>query len=391
MGIRFINYREINDRGFFIDSARHFTSVDQIKHLIDLMAMHKLNTLEWGLSNDEGWRIEIKRYPILTSIGAWRGLHLVIPPSLGDGPHRYGGYYSQAQIRNVVKYAQDRHVEIIPVFEMPGHARAMMVSLPKELHDPTDHSTYTTLQGYHDNILSPCIDSTYKVIDNIFTEVAELFPSKIIHIGVDEIPVGPWLKSTNCTMLKKNFGLKNTVDLQKYFLQQVENIIYSKNKKMAGWEEIIYGHDLVHPPLVFSWSGTKIGIEAAKKKFPVIMMPAQYLYFDMTYNTSPNESGLHWAGYIDTFKTYSYNPLSPQYSPDIIKQIMGVQGALWTELIYSQKRMDYMLFPRLAALSEVAWTPVKRKNWLNFSNRMSEWHLQRLKYCGIKYRSGKFN
>lgn len=350
------------------------------------MALHKLNVFQWHLTDDEGWRIEIKNYPALTSIGAWRGFNRPIPPELGSGAKRYGGYYSQQQIRNIVQYAKERHITIIPEIDMPSHARAMLMSLPKLLIDSKDLSVYTSAQGYHDNVLSPCTENTFTVINNIVNELSNLFPGDTIHIGSDEVPLGVWAGSPKCQKLMKFLGLKNTDELQNYFLKRVEKIVQSKNKKMAVWDDAIKNGKLDFSTRVYSWTNENAGLKAAQQGYSVILMPASYLYFDLAYSAETIEPGAYWAGLVDTFKIYSYKPLNIFWPKTITHNILGVQGAVWTENISSAQQLDYFTFPKLLALSEVAWTPKNRRNWINFSQRVGSLHLPRLDYYGVEYR-----
>lgn len=384
--LQIIDYPRFTYRGLLLDSARHFMPIERIRRLLDLMALHKLNVFHWHLIDDEGWRIEIKQYPTLTSIGAWRGFGLTIPPSLGTGPKRYGGYYSQQEIRELVNYATERHITIIPEIEMPGHARALIVSLPEKLLDKDDKSDYSGVQGYKDNVLSPCIESTYQVLGNILNEVSQVFPSKVIHIGADEVPTGIWLRSPSCQALMKKLDLKNTKELQHYFLTRIQKILQANNKTMGGWEEIITGGELDRSAWIYHWAETKKTLQTLKRGYSVILMPAEHLYFDLAYNTDSKEPGLYWAGYTDTFKAYSYRPIAANTPVKLAKQIRGVQGALWSEYLISDERLDYMAFPRVAALAELAWTPATRRNWHNFSERMGKLHLPRLDNYGVLYR-----
>jgi hexosaminidase len=380
------DYPRFAYRGFSLDVARHFIPADQIRRLLDLMALHKLNKFQWHLADDEGWRIEIKKYPALTTLGAWRGLDNVLPPALGSKAKTYGGYYSQAEIRDIVKYAARRHITIIPEIDMPGHARAMIMSLPAALIDPQDTSQYTSVQNYHDNVLSPCLASTYEVIDNIFTEISALFPGDMIHVGSDEVPKNVWTASPRCQSLMAATGLKNTEELQNYFLKRVQQIIHTKHKKMAGWEEVLKSGDLDKSTVIYSWKSEEAGIDAAKRGYPVVMMPAQFLYFDLAYTDDQKEPGFSWAGFVDTFQTYTYQPIQSSWTPDVTQKILGIQGALWSENVSSRDQLDYLVFPKLLALSEVAWTPKQRRNWINFSERVGKLHLQRLDQYGVKYR-----
>jgi hexosaminidase len=380
------DYPRFAYRGFSLDVARHFIPADQIKRLLDLMALHKLNKFQWHLSDDEGWRLEIKKYPTLTTVGAWRSLENLLPPALGSKAKAYGGYYSQAEVRDIVKYAAKRHITIIPEIDMPGHARAMIMSLPTALIDTKDTSQYTSVQNYHDNVLSPCLDSTYEVIDNIFTEISALFPGNLIHVGSDEVPKNVWTASPQCQSLMAATGLKDAEALQNYFLKRVQKIIHTKNKKMAGWEEVVKGGDLDKSTVIYSWKSEEAGIDAAKRGYPVVMMPAQFLYFDLAYTDDPKEPGFSWAGFVDTFQTYTYQPIRSDWSQSLRHKILGIQGALWSENVNSRDQLDYLVFPKLLALSEVAWTPKERRNWINFSERTGRLHLQRLDQYGVKYR-----
>lgn len=384
------DYPRFSYRGLHLDVARHFFNVDQIKRLLDLMALHKLNVFHWHLTDDEGWRIQIRHYPALTQVGAWRGFKETLQPAFGSGYGRYGGYYTQTEIREIVRYAEERHITIIPEIDIPGHARAMIKSLPELLIDPHDDSRYTSVQGYHDNVLSPCLESTYQVLNNIFAEVAELFPGSYIHVGADEVPHGVWEKAPRCATLLKQQHLENAMQLQHYFLQRVQEILTKQNRSMAGWEEIIKSDGLPHDALVYAWTSSQPGITAAEKGYSVVMMPAPYLYFDLAYNDSPYEPGYYWAGYVDTFKAYSYQPITAELSTSVTARIKGVEGALWTENIDSQDRLDYMAFPKVAALAELAWTQQDRRNWQDFFERMYYFHLPRLDVYGVKYRISKW-
>lgn len=380
------DYPRFGYRGLLLDSARHFIPVDQVKRLIDLMALHKLNRLQWHLTDDEGWRVEIKKYPALTSIGAWRGFNLPIPPSFGSGAKPYGGYYTQAQIRDIVNYAKERQITIIPEIDMPGHARALLMSLPKLLVDPKDKSQYSSAQHYHDNVLSPCLENTFTMINNVMTEIAALFPGNTIHTGADEIPVGAWMGSPACQQLMKSLGLKTQDDLQHYFLTRVEKIVQSKHKKMAVWNDAIQKENLDHSTQIYSWTDEKAAFNAAKQGYPVILTNKYYLYFDLAYNPEPAETGLYWAGFVDTFQAYSYQPINPSWPSNISQQILGVQGALWSEMIPSQEKLDYVAFPKVLALAEVAWSPKNRRNWIDFSERVGRYHFPRLDNYDVAYR-----
>lgn len=380
------DYPRFAYRGLHLDVARHYFTPAQVKRLLDLMAFNKLNVFHWHISDDEGWRIQINKYPQLTQIGSTRGFNQILQPALGSGYAPYGGYYTQEDIRGIVKYAQIRHIEIIPEIDMPGHARAMIKSLPDLLVDPQDQSTYTSVQGYNDNVLSPCISNTYTVIQGIMSEVASLFPGKYIHVGGDERPKGAWENSPNCQAIMQQNGLTDTEQLQNYFMKKVQQILAADNKTMAGWQEVTNGGTVDPSTLVYAWTSADGGRSLAEQGYPVIMMPAQSLYFDLAYNADPYEIGYNWAGYVDTFIAYSFSPAPADWPSNVADKIQGVEGALWSENLTSADQLDYMAFPKAAALAEVAWTPAKRRNWQDFSARMGQYYLPHLDYYGVKYR-----
>lgn len=398
-GVTIVDYPRFSYRGLHLDVARNFFTVDQVKRLLDLMAIHKLNYFHWHLTDDEGWRIEIKKYPELTKIGGYRAYvpnrkdANYLQPAYGSGPKTYGGYYSQDEIREIVKYAQDRFITIVPEIDMPGHARAMIISMPDQLVDK-HISEHKSVQGYSDNVISPCIENTYTIIENIIKEVAELFPGKYLHVGGDEVPEGAWKNSAACKKL--NFDSSDPAfknKLQNYFLTRVQKIVRKHGKIMAGWEEVASNASTLSPPLlVYIWNNENIDQVYKKSKemgYQVIMAPAKNLYFDHVYNPDPNEPGQCWAGFVDTFSAYVFKPIDSDrgHSEDVIK---GVQGQLWSEEINSGNRLDYFAFPRVAALAELAWTPAHSRNWKNFYERMHYFHMKRLDNYGVKYRKNEF-
>jgi hexosaminidase len=395
--VSILDYPRFEYRGLHLDVARHFVPVDQVKRLIDLMAIHKLNALQWHLTDDEGWRIEIKKYPELTIKGSKRGYdpnhyseHDLLP-AFGSGYKSYGGYYTQDDIRAIVKYADERHITIVPEIDLPGHARALIMSLPDLLIDKEDPSSYTSIQGYHDNILSLCKSTTFTVINDIMSEVADLFPSKYIHIGGDEVPLGAWTESCMAKKYDPTQREKFRDKVQNDFMSQVQKIIQSKGKQMAGWEEVAGESATLTAPLrVYIWNTGKMKQAYEKSKhlgYEVIMSPAENLYFDLSYNEDPNEPGQYWAAHVDTFSPYVLMPINEEQSEDVIK---GVQGQLWSEFIDSNERLDYLAFPKVAGLAELAWSPATRRNWRNFSARMSTLHIPRLQSYGVQYRKTEF-
>ncbi|MCK4998044.1 MAG: family 20 glycosylhydrolase, partial [Anaerohalosphaera sp.] len=373
-------------RGMMLDCSRQFFDAEFVKGYIDNLAIHKINLFHWHLTDDDGWRIEIKGYPKLTELGAWRGDNEVLPPSRGSGAERYGGFYSQDQIREIVKYAADRHIDILPEIDIPGHGRALTASYPEALCAGVDASK--SVQGVSQNVLCAGREENFKMLDTMISETAKLFPFEYIHIGGDEVNHGPWSKCPKCKALMEKEGLKNTGQIQNYFIKRMEKIVVSHGKKMIGWNEILHGGELERDTAIMSWIGKGPGIQAAKKGHPVIMTPGPYTYFDMAQ--ARGEKGHWWAGIVTTEKVYSYDPLDIDLPADKIKNIFGVQGCLWSEFLDKPAGQAYFqTFPRLCALAEVAWTPAKDRNWDDFNNRLSQSHLQRLDNLGINYRVPK--
>lgn len=376
-------------RGLHLDVARNFHSPAEVKRLLDLMAVHKLNRFHWHLTDDEGWRIQIRAYPQLTEIGAYRGYGLPLAPSLGSGPARSGGFYSQREIAEVIQYAAARQIQIIPEIDIPGHARALIKSLPELLQDPHDQSVYESVQGYHDNVLSPCLASTYEVLDTVLSEVSALFPSPIIHIGSDEVPEGVWdpKRSPNCQKLMVQEKLKDRHEVQNHFIKKIKALVEKHGKQIAGWEEITSGGGIAdRKVLAFAWKSQASGEQLAKQGYPVIMNPADHLYFDLAYTDDPKEPGYYWAGTIDTPKVYAFEPVPAGLTQKEKTRILGVQANLWSETLRDRRDIDYRAFPRLAALAEIAWTPGSRRDWSRFYGTLVSDHLPRLENYGVQYR-----
>ena len=369
-------------RGMMLDAGRHFFPASYIKKYIDFIAMHKLNTFQWHLTEDQGWRIEIKKYPKLTSVGAYRNGTIVgrFPGKSNDGI-REGGFYTQAEIKEIVKYAADRFVTIIPEIEMPGHASAAIAAYPQlscfpdssTKHSsrtpwvgPTDGKQVQQTWGVFEDVFAPT-DYTFHFIQDVLDEVVQLFPSKYIHIGGDECPKTAWKKSAFCQQLIKDNNLKDEHGLQSYFIQRIEKYLNGKGRQIIGWDEILEG-GLAPNAVVMSWRGEKGGIEAAKQKHDVIMTPTTYVYFD--YSQTKHEDSVTIGGYLTLKMVYDYEPIAKQISKDEEKYVIGAQANLWTEYIANSSKLEYMLFPRLTALSEVLWSSKENKNWDNFQKKL---------------------
>ncbi|WP_363320103.1 beta-N-acetylhexosaminidase, partial [Hydrotalea sp.] len=370
-------------RGMHLDVGRHFFSVDFIKEYIDFIALYKMNTFHWHLTEDQGWRIEIKQYPRLTSAGAYRnGTIIGHAPGTGNDGIKYGGYYTQEQIKDIVQYAANRFITVIPEIEMPGHASAAIAAYPKlscfpDKNTPTpknknlwsgDTTGKQVQQGWgvFDDVFCPG-EYTFHFLENVLDEVMELFPSKYIHIGGDECPKTYWKASPFCQQLMKEKGIKDEHELQSYFIQRIEKYINSKGRQIIGWDEILEG-GLAPNATVMSWRGEKGGIEAAQQKHDVIMTPGAWCYFDHSQNKP--EDSLTIGGYTPVQKVYSYEPVPKEISADETKYILGAQGNVWTEYMKYPTKVEYMILPRMSALSEVLWSPAGKKNWQNFENKL---------------------
>jgi hexosaminidase len=370
-------------RGMMLDVGRHFFPTSYIKKYIDFIAMHKLNTFQWHLTEDQGWRIEIKKYPKLTSVGGHRNGTIVgrFPGKSNDGI-REGGFYTQEEIKDVVKYASDRYVTIIPEIEMPGHASAAIAAYPQLSCFPdssTKHSSKTPWAGpingkqvqqtwgVFEDVFAPT-EYTFNFIQDVLDEVLQLFPSKFIHIGGDECPKTAWKKSAYCQQLIKDNNLKDEHGLQSYFIQRMEKYLNGKGRQIIGWDEILEG-GLAPNAAVMSWRGETGGIEAAKQKHKVIMTPTTYVYFD--YSQTKHEDSVTIGGYLTLKMVYDYEPIPKQLSKEDEKYVIGAQANLWTEYISNSSKLEYMLFPRLTALSEVLWSSKENKNWGNFQKKLS--------------------
>jgi len=372
-------------RGMMLDTCRHYMPVTFIKKFIDYLAMYKLNRFHWHLTEDQGWRIEIKRYPELSEISAWRKEtvigHRRDTPNRYDGK-RHGGIYTQDQIRDIIKYAEERYITIIPEIEMPGHSGAALAAFP-EISCTGGPFEVKTIWGVHKDVYCAGKEETFEFLENVLSEVIELFPSEYIHIGGDECPKERWKECPDCQKRIKDEGLKDENELQSYFVKRIEKYLNSKGKKLIGWDEILEG-GLAPDATVMSWRGTEGGIAAAKAGHDVIMSPTSYCYFDY-YQGPPENEPLAIGGMLTLKKVYSFEPAPEELSEKEKKHILGGQANLWTEYIPDPKQAEYMIFPRIATLSEAVWTPKEIKKWSDFSRRIKS-HYKRYDIMGINYR-----
>lgn len=373
-------------RGMMLDCARHFHSVEQVKRLINQLAHYKFNTFHWHLTDDEGWRIEIKSLPELTNIGAWRGLDEAIEPQYTHLSQRYGGFYTQEEIKEVVAYAAQRSITVIPEIDVPGHCRAAIKSLPHMLVEAEDTTEYRSIQHYNDNVINPALPGSYEFIDKVLEEVATLFPAPYIHIGADEVPHGVWSQSPACQALMEQQGYSDYKELQGHFLRHAEDKLRGLGKRMLGWEEAQHGNKVSKDTVIYSWLSEEAALNCARQGFDVVLQPAQTTYLDMTQDYAPEEPGVDWANPIPLETAYSYEPLAQVADDDPVrKRIRGIQAALWCEIINNQPRMDYMIFPRLTALAEACWTDKQHRNWTDYLSRLKG-HLPLLDLQGVNYR-----
>ncbi len=370
-------------RGMHLDVSRHFFTVKEVKKYLDYLAMYKLNTFHWHLTDDQGWRIEIKKYPKLTSISAYRKGTLI--GHYSETPERYdtiqyGGFYTQDEIRDVVAYASARHITVVPEIEMPGHALAALAAYPM-LACTSGPFEVGRSWGVFKDVFCP-LDVTFNFLEDVLTEVSDLFPGKYIHIGGDECPKDRWKESPFCQELMKRNGLKDEHELQSYFVQRIGKFLQTKNKKMIGWDEILEG-GIADDATIMSWRGYSGGVQAAKLKHDVVMTPTAYCYFDYYQSTSPSEP-LAIGGYLPLSMVYKFEPVADVLSADEAKYILGTQGNLWTEYIGDFKKVEYMTMPRMAAIAEVAWTDKEKKDYSFFTSRLSS-HTKLLSFLNINY------
>jgi hexosaminidase len=369
-GVKISNdYPNMKWRGMHLDVSRHFFPKKFILKYIDLLAMNKMNVFHWHLTDDQGWRIEIKKYPKLTSVGGWRkGSMIGHYNEQRYDSIRYGGFYTQDDIREVVAYAEKRHVTIVPEIEMPGHALAALSAYP-QFSCTGGPFEVAKKWGVFDDVFCPK-EETFTFLQNILDEVVTLFPGKYIHIGGDECPKTRWEKCKACQKRMKENNLKDEMALQSYFIQRIEKYLNSKGKQIIGWDEILEG-GLAPNAAVMSWRGTEGGIEAAHLHHPVVMTPGTHCYFDH-YQGNPRQEPVAIGGFTSLEKVYSFNPIPEKLSPEESMYILGAQGNVWTEYINTSRDVEYMAVPRMSALAEVLWSKESTRNYIHFTERLTE-------------------
>jgi hexosaminidase len=376
-------------RGSHLDVGRHFMPKEFVLKHIDLLAMHKLNVFHWHLTEDQGWRIEIKKYPKLTAVGAFRKDSMTAPrtkdPALRKFSGRpHGGFYTQDDVREVVRYAAERGITVLPEIEMPGHAMAAIAAYP-ELGNTGEPMEVLTTWGITDHVLA-VNDNVLRFFEHVLDEVLELFPSKFIHIGGDECPKTEWRNTPSAQERMKQEALENEDELQSWFIRHFDSWLATRGRRLVGWDEILEG-GLAPGATVMSWRGEQGGVAAAKAGHDVVMAPQKPTYLDHSQTELPTEPpGL--GGHNSLEDVYAYRPVPKELSAAEEKHVLGAQGQLWTEYMPDPKRVEYMAWPRLVALAEVLWSPPETRSWADFQGRIAT-HLERLAILDVNYR-GRF-
>ncbi len=360
-------------RGVMLDVARHYQSAEYVKKFIDMLALHNINVFHWHLTDDQGWRIEIKKYPKLTQVGSQRKETVIGRNTNEYDGTPYGGFYTQDEIKDIVRYAKERHITIVPEIDLPGHMLAAMAAYP-ELGCTGGPYEVAKTWGVFEDVLCPGKDSTFVFLQDVLTEVMQLFPSKYIHIGGDECPKVRWENCPNCQKRIKELGLKNGKHpkefyLQSYVIARIEKFLNEHGRSIIGWDEILEG-ELAPNATVMSWRGMEGGIEASKLGHDVIMTPTDYCYFDYYQSQAVDNEPLAIGGYVPLKKVYDFEPMSKKLSKEQQVHIIGAQANLWTEYIQKPEHVEYMMLPRLAAMSEVMWSKPEKKNYDDFLKRL---------------------
>ncbi len=376
--VNIFDYPRFDWRGMHLDVGRHMFPKEFVKKYLDLMALYKMNVFHWHLTEDQGWRIEIKKYPKLTEVAAWR--------TEPDGS-QYGGYYTQEDIKEIVAYASERNITIVPEIEMPGHCVAALAAYP-ELSCTGGPFKVANIWGVKEDVYCAGNEKTFEFLENVLLEVIELFPGEYIHIGGDEVPKTRWEKCRKCQARIRNEGLENENELQSYFIKRMEKFLSAHGRKLIGWDEILEG-GLAPEATVMSWRGEEGGIEAAQMGHDVVMTPGDFCYFDH-YQADPATQPKAIGGLTTVKDVYHYNPASAELNEAEQEHILGAQGNLWTEYIATPEYAEYMAVPRMLALSEVDWTRESKISWTRFLRKL-EHHFTILDIMGVNYCDAVFD
>ena len=384
--VRITDYPRFGWRGLLVDPARHFIPKQDLMRYIDIMALHKFNSLQIHLTDDQGWRIEIKRYPELTRTGAWMDFTTIykIDEAKEESEKRPGGFYSQDDIRQIVKYAAERYIKILPEIEMPAHTGAAIISYPEIGLYPEKLGALPVLKRWNANerVLAPR-PKTVEFMQNVLAEVMELFPNKYIHIGGDEANIGHWKKSEQMQAQKRELGLKDEAELHSWFIRQMDSFLSRHGRRLVGWDEILQG-GLAPGATVMSWRGQQGGITAANAGHDVVMAPTSHTYFDY-YQGPPDREPKAIGGNLPLEKVYGFEPIPKDIAADKRGHVLGVQGQLWGEFISTAEHRYYMTYPRAAALAEIGWSPQASRDYEKFLIRL-RCHLRRFDAAGVNYR-----
>ena len=376
-------------RGAHLDVGRHFMPKEFVRKYIDLLALHKLNTFHWHLTEDQGWRLEIRKYPRLTEVGAWRRETLIGRQSQQrdsmqwkfDGiPH--GGFYTQDDAREIVAYAKARFITVVPEIEMPGHALAAIAAYP-DLGITGDTLAVGKRWGVYSDIMN-AEPATITFMQDVLTEVLEIFPSRFIHIGGDEADKAQWRASPRIQARIRSLGLKDEHELQSWFIRQMDAFLTARGRRLLGWDEILEG-GLAPNATVMSWRGVRGGLEAARAGHDVVMAPTSHTYLDYYQSQDTVAEPIAIGGFLPLERVYSFDPMPAELEPQFAKHILGAQAQVWTEYMKDPKKVEYMAFPRLTALAEAAWTPVARKSYDDYLRRLAT-HFVRLDALDVNYR-----
>lgn len=380
---------EINDyprfsyRGMMLDVSRTFYDASYIKKHIEWLAYHKINRFHWHLADDNGWRIEIRKHPELTEKGAWRGPDEVIEPSFGSGNKRYGGYYTQKEIREIVRLAAERNIEIIPEIDLPGHSRAIAAVFP-EILCPVEGGA--SVQGETKNVWCVSREENYRLLEDIIKEIASMFPSEYIHLGGDEVALASWKECPSCQKLMKECGYTDENQLLFHFVRRVKGIVEKYGKKLAGWDEIMEDSSIGKDATVYAWRSVGTAEKSVRSGYRTVMQVAEYCYVDM--KQSPLERGHNWAGIVTLEKLYSFDPLDKfNFTDEEKENVAGIQGGFWSELGNRPYRfVEYQNYPRTAAIAEIGWSSPESRDYPDFYRRLVTSHYDRMYHQGIAFR-----
>ena len=369
----------LNWRGMHLDCARQFYTIDEIKRLMDYMCFFKLNRFHWHLTDNEAWRVELECYPNLTKVGAFRGYNEIIPPFYGTGYNKTGGYYSRSQILELIEYARDRNIEIMPEIDLPAHSWTLLQVMP-ELRDSSSNIVSEDVGNYQNNTINPAVEETHRFLKNILEELSEIFSFNIIHVGVDERPKESWEGSPKVIEYMKKNGIGSFDELQDEYMNNIINILKKSNKLTAAWNEAaLPPHNDIGSAgsagkidkscIIFAWEHPDVGIMSAKKGFKTVLCPGHKTYFDMAHNNSTYERGICWAATIEVKQVFDWEPLKDFATKDL-DNVLGIQGQLWSETITDKDYFDKMINPRLATLAEIAWCSKAKRSWAQFRSSL---------------------